>query len=527
MGKSRHKQQPRQSKVGSSKQANQQQQSLSSQDSSNKSNNNESFLNWVLHHKIDLTLCILFAFLLGTGFGTGLFTGDLRNPPKQWQIVLGKRIRSSSFFHAAISAKKIFHTVTHIHETFLGYKAAADSSDKDDDILKAEYNYVEINGRMVRDDPSHPLAFAILREEIIREGNGFVHPDLGLLIPAPSGAARGLGFVRDSYNTCQIRCMPGISDEKKSNQAPDKTDFLSPSWNNSTFGTLGGLKSVLEAQDNSKQMYWQEEVLLRIPLNIQMTRTLALHTLLPLIPGDIAPLQELDDPILLALLLAHERGLRGESIFLSYIATLPLNPSCGYASNLRTEALEAISMMGVEWNMDVNGWPGEINKAEEHAGHIVDALVNDYGPYISIPKGENPFEVLQWALCQVASRAMAGSEKHGGLRMVPMIDMINHYVDAGEFEEFKGSERLENGDLINAHEDDSGTIIVRSIRHGRRKPLKKGQELLANYNVPDYSPLDWFISLGFVPPERGRKWILIEGALPKVRVHSTATRRNL
>ena len=65
-------------------------------------------------------------------------------------------------------------------------------------------------------------------------------------------------------------------------------------------------------------------------------------------------------------------------MFLPYINTLPLNPSCGYAPNLRMNALEAISIMAVERNMDVNGWPGEINKAAEHAGLIAEGLAKDY-----------------------------------------------------------------------------------------------------------------------------------------------------
>lgn len=38
-----------------------------------------------------------------------------------------------------------------------------------------------------------------------------------------------------------------------------------------------------------------------------------------------------------------------------------------------------------------------------------------------------------------------------------------------------------------------------------------------NYNVPGYSPLDWFVSLGFVPPERWGQWTKIDAALPRVR----------
>ena len=59
------------------------------------------------------------------------------------------------------------------------------------------------------------------------------------------------------------------------------------------------------------------------------------------------------------------------------------------------------------------------------------------------------------------------------------------------------------------------------MRHGWNKPLKVGQELLVDYNVLEYSPLDWFVSGGFVPLERRGKWTLIEGVLSKVGHHST------
>jgi hypothetical protein len=67
---------------------------------------------------------------------------------------------------------------------------------------------------------------------------------------------------------------------------------------------------------------------------------------------------------------------------------------------------------------------------------------------------------------------------------VPILDMINHDSNAGGFIELTGKEKIENGDFVDAAELNSGTFVVRSLRHGRRKPLKKGQELLANYNVP-------------------------------------------
>jgi hypothetical protein len=296
-------------------------------------------------------------------------------------------------------------------------------------------------------DPSNPIVFNILKEAIVREKGGYVHPDLGMMMPAPSGAARGLGMVRDGYNKCQMHCVPGVAFEK-----------LEPVGNRTSFK--------------------QEEVLIRIPLSFQMTRTVALDTLLPLIPADGLrkdPLQELDDAALLVLLLAHERGVSRASRWLPYIASLPTEPSCGYSTNLRPYMLDAVAAYGGELGVDVNGWPRELAKAGKYAEKIASGLSNDYGSFLESPQGVSVYENLQWALCQVASRATAGSDKHGSLRLVPLMDLINHDANAGGFVELTGNERLENGNFVNATEEDSGTFVVRSLRHGRRKPLKKGQ----------------------------------------------------
>ena len=70
---------------------------------------------------------------------------------------------------------------------------------------------------------------------------------------------------------------------------------------------------------------------------------------------------------------------------------------------------------------------------------------------------------------------------------------------------------------VNLIDEDRGAFIIWSVRHGRRKPLKRGQELLANYNVPDYSPFDWFVSLCFVLPEQIGNWQKVEGHLKRPR----------
>jgi hypothetical protein len=125
-------------------------------------------------------------------------------------------------------------------------------------------------------------------------------------------------------------------------------------------------------------MYQQEEIVLKIPLDVQMTRSVALHYLSPLIPTDIlhrAPLLELDDAILLALLLAHEAMKGKGSIFWPYIQSLPMHPSCAVANGAVFNAVAvlmggggeptmtaqeniwvSLQTMGMTLGMDTQGW---------------------------------------------------------------------------------------------------------------------------------------------------------------------------
>jgi hypothetical protein len=484
----------------------------SSHSSNTTSQDDISLKSWITSNRLSIIVCLLGGALCGTCVGT---------------CISVKNFSQSQYLLNFVGVGGCLDNIQEIlHYIGLGgYLVTMRSKSVDEHSIKAAYKYVKVNGRSVRDYPSHPLTYAILRESIIRIKGGFVHPDLGVLVPAPCGAPRGLGMVRDAYNSCQTRCMPGTISEKLQVRNQGTPSDSPPHWKTDirNVDTNDKLNAVLDEQEQSEEKYRQEEVLLRIPLQIQMTRTLALETLIPLIPYDVLariPLVELDDAALLVLLLAHEHGKGIRSIFHPYIASLPLNPSCGFSPQLRKEALETISFMGVNLGMDVNGWPGELTKAGDRANVIAYGLTRDYGSYIQVPKGETPFTTLQWALCNVASRATAASEKHGALRLIPLLDMINHEVNAGGFEELLGKEQLRNGNFVDATEEDSGTFVVRSVLNGRRKILRKGQELLVNYNVPKYSPLDWFLSLGFVPPERSNHWTKVERALPKSRTFS-------
>ena len=303
-------------------------------------------------------------------------------------------------------------------------------------------------------------------------------------------------MVSDSYRQCQTRCFPGTWQEKQTNEtAPPRSLAEDP-------------------------IYKPEEVLIKIPLSFQMTRQVALDTLRPLIPAQVqtaAGFHQLDDAALLVLLLAHERGFGRLSRWLPYIATLPTQPSCGYDRSIRPQILDMLEMLRIEYNVETTAWSTELIKAAQYATRIAESLNRDYGPYILHPRGVSPVENLEWALCHVASRATAGHDRYGSLRLVPLMDMINHDSTAGGFVELTGQESWANKGFVEATPDDAGAFVVRSLRNGRRRPLKKGQELLVNYNVPHYTPLDWVISTGFLPPERWGPWQKADRVWPPQR----------
>jgi hypothetical protein len=364
-------------------------------------------------------------------------------------------------------------------------------------------------------DPHSPRAilFAVLREAIVREPGGYVHPDLGILQPAPSGAIRGIGMVRNTYHQCQTDCFPSgdreiMEQRRKKRRKATTTNNIG---NNNTTSTTSTLPR-----------YQQQDILIRVPLSYQMNRKVAIEAIVPLLPSadKAANLADLDDPTLLVLLLAHERSKKRYSRWYPYIASLPPQPSCGYWRESRDAMLQSLAAYRARFDkIDMDGWEDELYKATEYGETIVRQLAAEYGPYLFKDTKDNHriYRRIAWALCHVASRATAAYGDHGSLRLIPMLDLINHDLTAGGFLELTGKETVENGDSLDARLDEEGTFIVRSLRHGRRKPLKVGQELLVNYNVPNYSPLDWFISMGYVPPERRSPWLKIDPVLPQLR----------
>jgi hypothetical protein len=347
----------------------------------------------------------------------------------------------------------------------------------------------------------HPMAFHTLREYIIRHPRGFVHPDLGIITPAPSGAARGIGMVRDSYTKCQRHCYPGTTKEyaaltenfvhelevikEMKEMYPDMsitTDHLPgvKAMNTPKTSTLKEIQDALHHQATATEHpYTQQELMLRIPLEAQITRKTALDILNPLLPDEfkaMTPLEQLDDAFLLAILLVYEGGLRSRSRFWPYIATLPPHPSCAMHRAWRQSIVDVLTALSLEMGTDINGWPNEIAKASDSMDKIAGGLVHftAFFEFNSV-LFKSHYEALRWALCQVASRAIAGNEEYGRLRLVPMMDLINHDEAADMFIELKGNESWTGGHFVGAVSEDAGSFVVRSMRHGRRKILKKGQ----------------------------------------------------
>jgi hypothetical protein len=245
-------------------------------------------------------------------------------------------------------------------------------------------------------------------------------------------------MVRDSYHKCQIQCFPGLPSEKAAlqRQQAEQSTLLSKNTENTTLW----LPPIPD-----KPVYKQREILIQVPLTFQMTRQVALDTIMARLPGDVqrkASPHELDDAALLVLLLAHERGVGRHSRWLPYITTLPKEPSCGYSPKLRPYLLDSMNALSEELGVDTHGWQGELVKAQKHASKIAQGLAKDYGAYIKTPDGMTIVDNIEWALCQVTSRATAGSEQYGALRLVPLMDMINHDANAGGFVELTGKERL-------------------------------------------------------------------------------------
>jgi hypothetical protein len=349
----------------------------------------------------------------------------------------------------------------------------------------------------------HARIFSKLRESIVHEHGGYIHPDLGFLIPAPSGASRGLGMVGDTYHACQHVCLSGLTRQELE---------MCQGWRDE--------HATSQPLSDDKHVHTSQDVLVRVPYSFQITRSVAMNTLQQAIPNRVreqSGFEDLDDFAILTLFLAHERGMGASSVWMSYIESLPSRPSCGYSMEMRPYILDTILALRHELGVDTKGWEIELVNAGRYADKVVETLHWNYGDYLQYPQHVLPLENMKWALCQVASRATVGNRELGFLRLIPVIDLINHDAKSGKLFEVYDTNSSSAEGILDAEEDERGTFVVRSFRHGRRRRLKLRQELLVNYNVPQYTPLDWLVQSGFVPPEGWTQWQRLEPTLPRMR----------
>ena len=201
----------------------------------------------------------------------------------------------------------------------------------------------------------------------------------------------------------------------------------------------------------------------------------------------------------MTLFLAHERAKGEESFYSVYVKSLPEEPPCAWCMS-DEQLIGAISRYGAL--LDTRGWAAEVSRAKEYVEKVSTGMAKDYGEVFGVTPDD-----LRWAMGIVSSRAMGGAASP---TLVPLLDLVNHnamrhpftghdgYADAirkrsdiGEMGEMSISDAQSSAtdDWAFWSYDKSGATAV---------PLQGGEELLACY-TDEYSPLDWFLNLGFLP----------------------------
>eukprot|EP00241_Pyramimonas_parkeae_P012851 CAMPEP_0114228826 /NCGR_PEP_ID=MMETSP0058-20121206/2564_1 /TAXON_ID=36894 /ORGANISM="Pyramimonas parkeae, CCMP726" /LENGTH=301 /DNA_ID=CAMNT_0001339827 /DNA_START=310 /DNA_END=1216 /DNA_ORIENTATION=- len=239
-----------------------------------------------------------------------------------------------------------------------------------------------------------------------------------------------------------------------------------------------GARGVIATEDISFDEV-SSRALIVVPAATEITVEKALHTLEPLVPSRVlanAPLHTLDAGALVALLLAHERNKGSESDLFPYISSLPSQLSCPWA--LPPRQVEAL-LAGLA--ADPSLWADHLQEARRYLGVVSQGMGSDYSEHLRV----SPDDIM-WAIGIVSSRGYGGELRPG---LVPYIDMVNHNVRASSF-------------IWTEENDDAQAVFaVWSAWDDKPRPLKAGEELYVDYKMGGLSPLDVFLSHGFVPDE--------------------------
>lgn len=247
-------------------------------------------------------------------------------------------------------------------------------------------------------------------------------------------------------------------------------------------------------------------------------------------------LRQLQPPMLLALLLAHQRKLGPQSFWHPYISSLPDKPPCAWYDRVEQQTRQGNSdSSGGDSSPDgaaaaaVVVGPSAFGAAVSAVAAKCSAAAALFGPALG---GLGAAEVA-WAYGQVASRAFAtGGAGEGagstGLALLPVIDMLNHAAGAGvpvcvdqEGAQDQGAAGVGSngfwcvwpellaewsageGAASISHSNVAGVVaggVNEGGGGGDQVVLRQGEELYISYmSTCDASVA--YLSFGFVPPE--------------------------
>ena len=256
--------------------------------------------------------------------------------------------------------------------------------------------------------------------------------------------------------------------------------------------------------------------LLVVPARCVLDRERALRDLTPLVPASVlrdAPLDTLDGAALITLLLARERALGAASFYAPYIASLPQTPPCAWwgGAAARARALDACAACPADEREE---WAAELERAAAYSARVSMGMAGDYGDALGVDA-----DGIEWALATLSSRSMGGQDAPC---LVPLLDLVNHdaawhaftghwieelpetFVVGRQIEQTGG---LENGGLVKIETGlAAGDWAYWAWDVDGRAPRGRepGEELYANYLAEDYTPFEWFMNLGYIPPEVAR-----------------------
>mmetsp|Transcript_29823 Transcript_29823/g.59044 ORF Transcript_29823/g.59044 Transcript_29823/m.59044 type:complete len:512 (+) Transcript_29823:76-1611(+) len=180
------------------------------------------------------------------------------------------------------------------------------------------------------------------------------------------------------------------------------------------------------------------------------------------------------------------------------------------ARNVHSNGAEGETMIRVPLSMQTTREKA-LETLERSDSVLFVYLLFKFSQYLSVPRTLSipTFSIhFPLAFCHVTSRGIVADPRHGRLRLVPILDMVNHDNVAGGFDEDQGKNKTEAWT-----ESLDGSLLLKNTRNGRNKVPKPGRELFANYNLNTYSRLDSFINLVFVPYEKLQPWSHLEAGL--------------